>query len=108
MNIREIVKLRKQKRQKDGGIEFDTCIVSTKELDELLNLTDKQNKVIDEIYNAFYEFVDRCPGSGMKLLKENGFDIDKCDKCDIKNNNINCKDCIKQYFIRKAEENDKD
>jgi len=49
MNIREIVKLRKQKRQKDGGIEFDTCIVSTKELDELLNHIDKQNKGIDEM-----------------------------------------------------------
>jgi len=49
MNIRETVKLRKEKCQKNGGIEFDTCIVSTKELDELLNLIDKQNKGLNKL-----------------------------------------------------------
>lgn len=44
----------------------------------------------------------------IELPKEkiDGFNVDKCDKCVIEDYNINCKDCIKQYFIRKVEEND--
>lgn len=77
------------------------CILKSENI-ELKEAIEKQSKVIDEIYNLFYEFINRCPGSGMHLLQENGFDTTKCDenKCD----NENCKECIKQYFYGKVEE----
>lgn len=90
--------------RKNKGVSFAEADIILNLIEEQQKEIDKQNKVIDEIYNAFYEFIDRCPGSGMRLLKDNGFDVDKCDKCVIEDDNINCKKCIKQYFIRKVEE----
>jgi hypothetical protein len=66
----------------------------------VLNLIKKQETKINNIYNTFYELAKRCPGNGMKVLSENGFDIKKCDNCDYEA--ANCKDCIKQYFENKV------
>lgn len=45
MDIEETVKLRKRKCG-ELGIEHDTCIVGTKELDDLLKKLDKKDEII--------------------------------------------------------------
>ena len=40
--------------------------------------------------------------TGMRLLKDKGFNINKCENC--KYETANCKECIKQYFKKKASE----
>lgn len=65
-------------------------------INDLLDIIEQKDKLIDGIYNLFYEFVNRHPGSGMKILKEDGFNIENCDDCDYET--ANCKDCIRKYF----------
>lgn len=70
------------------------------ECTSLIYKLEKKDKIIDEIYNIFYEFVVNYPATGTKVLSQNGFDTEKCGDCDIE-----CKECIKQYLIKKVEEN---
>lgn len=85
MNIEETVKLRKKKCGK-LGIEHDTCIVGTKELDNLLKVIDM---MADQIRSSDID-EDIC-----KLITEP-------IECYIKNGE--CKNCIKEYFYKKAED----
>lgn len=105
-NLQKLVELRKDKTNE---IKYDSCICSTKELDITLNLLQKQqaelerkDKIIDEIYKCFYKIWCKYPGSGMKILKDNGFNDYKCSICETKT--TNCIDCIKQYFEKKVSE----
>lgn len=61
---------------------------------------EKNKKLANIIFEHFYSFMNRCPGSGMRILKDKGFNIDRCDKCEY--DTANCKDCIKEYFERKV------
>lgn len=65
----------------------------------------KKDKIIDEIYKCFYKIWCKYPGTGMKILKDNGFDDYKCSICETKS--AICVDCIKQYFEKKVGESSK-
>ena len=62
---------------------------------------EKQSKEKNLIYDFLYKFGSKFSGSFMKALSEDGFDIKKCENCEYET--CDCKDCIKQYFERKVE-----
>lgn len=74
----------------------------------LLNLIQKQEFIIDKIWDLYYEYLSIRPASGMKFLKSKGFDVSKCEKCSFDDDNINCKECIKEYFKKEVEKDVKD
>ena len=74
-----------------------------KQFNIILNLIEKQSKIIDLQINFLYELGVERPGTVFKKLWDNGLDKEKCGYC--KDDNLKCTDCIKQYFYRKVEEN---
>ena len=62
---------------------------------------EKQSKEKNLIYDFLYKFGSKFSGSFMKELSEDGFDIKKCENCEYET--CDCKECIKQYFERKVE-----
>ncbi len=80
------------------SLKYDTDRIHTNKLiensiDTVLNLIDKQNKVIDEMAKRLEDEELYVNVNGICLYGED------CHE--------DCKDCIKQYFIRKVEENGK-
>lgn len=107
-NIEEDIKRCKKIITKKFNLDYSIDNVDKEAIENVLaeyrrlkQENEKKDKMIELIYEHFYEFMNRCPGSGMKLLKDKGFNSDKCDKCE--SNTANCKECIKQYFERKVE-----
>lgn len=70
-------------------------------IENVLNLLEKKDKEKNIIYDFLYKFGSKFSGSFMKALSEDGFDIKKCENCEYET--CDCKDCIKQYFERKIE-----
>lgn len=74
--------------------DLESCETFCKAIDTVLNLIDKQNKVIDEMIQE-YEYNARI---NVK---------DFCEECQRKDKCIqDCYTHIKQYFIRKVEEDE--
>lgn len=82
--------------------------VYIKDVEIVLNLIQKQEFIIDKIWDLYYEYLSIRPASGMKFLKSKGFDVSKCEKCSFDDDNINCKECIKEYFKKVVDEDVKD
>lgn len=61
---------------------------------------EKKEKMIDLLLDFIYKMSIIRPGTIMYDLKGDGFDTNKCGYCKDKS----CKDCIKQYFERKAKD----
>lgn len=72
-----------------------TVLNMLKEKDGEIEKKEKLNKVLIDF---IYKMSTIRPGTIMYDLKEDGFDTSKCGNCKGKS----CKDCIKQYFERKA------
>lgn len=85
-------------KEKDNIIEGKECVIETQAHNEevLLNTLKKKDKMIDlliDYIDTLSEYYTRAEG------KNNEFCDEKCiDK------NIDCYDCIKQFFERKAEQ----
>nr|DAJ23401.1 MAG TPA: hypothetical protein [Caudoviricetes sp.] len=107
-SLEQLINIRKNKA---GQIKYDNCICSTTAIETILNmlkekdaeihqknteLAEKKDKMIDlliDYIDTLSEYYTRAEG------KNNEFCDEKCiDK------NIDCYDCIKQYFERKAEQ----
>lgn len=70
-------------------------------ISDYIDTVKEKDKIIDLIYNTFYEFGCKFSGSFMKFLSKKGFNED-CEKCDY--DTCDCKECIKQYLKKKARE----
>lgn len=108
-------------KQKDKEIEFQKDIRNTeknrhkKTEKSLKGMINKQNTELaeknaeiekkDKLNKLLIDFIYKMsiirPGTIMYDLKEDGFDTSKCGNCKDKS----CKECIKQYFERKATNN---
>lgn len=116
---REKIKLNKEIKYKDEiikGLGTNVLPISIEGFEVLLNKTkeenkrlqkelDKKDKLIELIYNLFYEYISIRPMSGIKFLNDKGFS--KCKNCEKEledENGISCKECIKEQFIKKARE----
>ncbi len=88
--------------------DFDEfCINHCMDINIVLHLIQKQqeeikkkDKQIDLMVDLIYEVATSTPGTTFYYLRKIGFDDSKCKECNLKD----CKECIKQYFKRKAEE----
>ena len=75
----------------------NTCELLKQDL--IIRAKDKQiDLMADFIYKIWCDY----PGSIFHKLKEAGFDESKCGFCE--HSDRMCKDCLKQYFERKAEQ----
>lgn len=93
--------------------DFDRfCYEHCKDIDIILNLTEKQNKeseikdkMIEELIDTLNKILTDRPASIFPyIFKDNRID-NKCIKCGlIENNTKTCKDCIKEYFRKKVME----
>ena len=89
--LKKLIKLRKNKA---GEIKFDTCICCTADLETVLNLLEKKDKMID----SMADYIDKTIYRDNEYGCEMEFEKDVyCDKDD-------CKKCIKQYFEKKVSE----
>lgn len=89
---------KKDAEYSDLKLKYEQNLRMCKHFREELN---KQDKMIDLIYDFLYKFGSKFSGSFMKTLSEDGFDIKKCENCEYKI--CDCKECIKQYYERKVE-----
>lgn len=67
---------------------------------------EKKDEIIDLMADLIYEISKVYPGTVFHSLTHNGFDLSKCDGSCPEKFKI-CKDCIKQYFERKIEDEEK-
>lgn len=84
-----------------------SLLINKETIDTVLNMIkeknaeiEKKEKMIDLLLDFIYKMSIIRPGTIMYDLKGDGFDTNKCGYCKDKS----CKDCIKQYFERKAEQ----
>ena len=107
MLVRRYQKLQKENEKLKYKIEGRDCVIETQGYNEdaLLETMSKKDKLIELIYNLFYEYISIRPMSGIKFLNDKGFS--KCKNCEEEledENGISCKDCIKEEFFKKVEE----
>lgn len=87
------------------GFLLESLIELIEKKNKKIQELSKKDKVIDLIYNLFYEYISIRPMSGIKFINDKGFS--KCKNCEIElkdENSISCKECIKEQFFKKAEE----
>ena len=82
----------------ENKLVYEITDKDKKAVKAVLNLIQKQKKIIDKTWDLYYEYLSIRPASGMHFLKSKGFDVSKCEKCSFDDDNINLKECIKEYF----------
>lgn len=89
--------------------------ILAREIKEGLNLIEKQNKeaelkdkIIDIMAEMFLTIAKDIPGTIYHYLEKDGFSLQQCLPChkQEKDKNWTCAECFKEYFKRKAEDNE--
>lgn len=81
--------------------EFEDTEKIYKNINVVLEALKKKDKQIDLMNNLIYEVATSTPETTFHYLRKQGFDDSKCsnEKC-----KLTCKECIKEYFEKQAEE----
>lgn len=88
---------------KKQNIKNSDCEIILNLITKLQKENEEKDKQIDLMADLIYEISKVFPGTVFYALTSNGFDLSKCDgRCQEKLET--CKDCIKQYFERKVED----
>lgn len=76
---------------KDIQVQDNCCIVNAKDIEIVLSMIEKKDKIIERM--TYY-------------IMNLDIDEDICQKvnCDTNSGELDCKDCIKQYFENKTKE----